>query len=197
MSMACHGRFRQVKINIGNIYEYFNRKVMYKTTFTAIFVILATLVFASGHSASKNMEQKTESQERNRSVIFRKKGTLIFINRILHEISKRIEIEVADSASEKNQGLMNRTSMPDSRGMLFVLERFGPRSMWMKNTHIPLDVIYVNDNYEVISIQKYNKPLSTKSIISRKDAMYMIEVSAGFCDRYQIREGDRVRFSYL
>jgi uncharacterized membrane protein (UPF0127 family) len=170
---------------------------MYKTALTVIFLALIIITACPLYSAPVEVSGKTEIQEQYFAVSSRKKGSLIFIKRARREIVKRIDIEVADSDRERNRGLMNRKSMPDSQGMLFVYKEPGPRKFWMKNTHIPLDVIFVNNKYEVVSVRKHNKPFSTNSIISREDIMYVIEVSAGFCDMYNIQEGDRVRFSYL
>ena len=64
----------------------------------------------------------------------------------------------------------------------------------MKNTYIPLDIIYLNKNREIVSIQKYTQPKSTYSLPSEKAAMYVLEVNAGFSDKFNVQPGDRVEF---
>ena len=72
--------------------------------------------------------------------------------------------------------------MPDSVGMLFVFDLEKPQSFWMRNTGFSLDIIYVNNKLEIVSIQKYTHPFSEVSIPSKAPAMYVVEVNAGYCD---------------
>ncbi len=76
--------------------------------------------------------------------------------------------------------------MPDSVGMLFVFEGQEPQSFWVKNTYISLDMIYINENDEIVTIQQYTEPFSRRSYPSYKEAKYVAEVVAGFCDRYMM-----------
>ena len=93
------------------------------------------------------------------------------------------------------QGLMYRQNLPENAGMLFIFTNEEPRSFWMKNTYISLDIIYINSKKEIVSIQKYTQPRSTYSIPSEKPAMYVLEVNAGFTDKYGIHPGDKIDFS--
>jgi hypothetical protein len=65
----------------------------------------------------------------------------------------------------------------------------------MKNTFISLDIIYINSQKEIVSIQKYTQPKTTYSIPSEKPAMYVLEVNAGFTDKYRIAAGDKITYS--
>ena len=56
------------------------------------------------------------------------------------------------------RGLMDRLNLPENAGMLFIFAKDEPRSFWMKNTYISLDIIYINSNKEIVSIQKYTQP---------------------------------------
>ncbi|MBD3360475.1 DUF192 domain-containing protein [Candidatus Peregrinibacteria bacterium] len=106
-----------------------------------------------------------------------------------------INIEVADTHEERRIGLMNRQSFPEKTGMLFIFEEQKPRSFWMKNTYIPLDIIFVNEKFEIMTIQKNTEPLSEKSIFSDDPIMYTVEVNAGFTDKYEIKEGGYINYS--
>ncbi len=107
---------------------------------------------------------------------------------------KTIEVEVARSAYEHSKGLMDRTSMPHNQGMLFIFDDMSPRSFWMRNTRISLDIIFVDDQYKVVSIQKNAVPMSEESLPSEGPAKYVVEVNAGFSDLYNIRPGDSLSF---
>jgi hypothetical protein len=108
----------------------------------------------------------------------------------------QLDIEIADNDEERMRGLMDRQNLPDNAGMLFIFPNEEPRSFWMKNTFISLDIIYINSRKEIGSIQKYTQPKSTYSIPSEKPAMYVLEVNAGFTDKNGINAGDKIDFSF-
>ena len=87
-------------------------------------------------------------------VIFQKEGELVFIDTESQEILKEIDIEIADTAYERKQGLMFRKSMQEDQGMLFIYEKEDLRGMWMKNTYVSLDILFINGKYEIIRIYK-------------------------------------------
>lgn len=125
---------------------------------------------------------------------FIKQGELIFLRKETKGKIIRIEIEIADNPYERDTGLMYRNSLPDKAGMLFIYERPQPLLFWMKNTYIPLDIIFTDENLQIVRIQKNSKPLSEQLIPSYLDSMYVVEVNAGFCDSYGIKVGDYFRF---
>lgn len=124
---------------------------------------------------------------------FRKDGELTFADPNNNKL-KTISIEIADSPGEQEQGLMYRHSMPDSCGMLFIFDETKPQSFWMKNTIIPLDIIYIGEDRKIVTIAKNAVPYSEKSIPSVKPARYVVEVNAGFTDTYNIKEGSTIVF---
>ncbi len=101
-------------------------------------------------------------------------------------------VEIAESDYEQQQGLMFRQSLPDGQGMLFIYPDEQVRSFWMKNTPVSLDMIFINSRYEIVKIRKYTHPNSEKTYSSEKPAQYVVEVVAGYCDTYGIREGQRI-----
>ena len=129
--------------------------------------------------------------------LFQKEGELEFIDTESQKILKEIDIEIADTAYEKEKGLMFRKSMQEDQGMLFIYEKEDLRGIWMKNTYISLDILFINEKYEIVIIYKNAVPLSTSPMLSYEDAMYVVEVTAGFCDTYNIKEGDIVSFKYI
>ncbi|NNE34292.1 MAG: DUF192 domain-containing protein [Rhodothermales bacterium] len=98
----------------------------------------------------------------------------------------RIAIELAESAQEQETGLMNRRSLPALGGMLFVSDVSRERSFWMKNTPLPLDIIFVRSDSTIANIVKRTTPLSRDYIKSDGIVQNVLEVRAGFTDKYGI-----------
>ena len=88
---------------------------------------------------------------------FKKEGELVFLDKATKNEIKKIDIEIAEKALERQQGLMYRTSMPDSVGMLFIFEREELQSFWMKDTYISLDILYVSGENEIQTIYRNTK----------------------------------------
>lgn len=101
------------------------------------------------------------------------------------------DVELADSDAERELGLMNRPSMPADRGMLFDFKQVAPVSMWMKNTLIPLDMLFVDSSGRIISIGQ-GKPQSTRLISSGGAVLAVIELNRGTARAKKISVGDRV-----
>ena len=123
---------------------------------------------------------------------FKKEGELTFFKGKLNEEIKTIDIEIAEDNYERALGLMYRVNMGENVGMLFIMEQEKPQSFWMRNTYISLDIIYVDKELNIVKIQKYTEPLSEESVPSVKKAKFVVEVIAGFCDKYMIEEGDYI-----
>tara|TARA_B100000700_G_C14568048_1_gene634271 strand:+ start:127 stop:495 length:369 start_codon:yes stop_codon:yes gene_type:complete len=104
-----------------------------------------------------------------------------------------INAEVADSPASHLQGLMNRTKLPWSSGMLFVYPTPYRISLWMKNTQIPLSVAFINNNRQIIHITDM-QPNTTTIHRSPIPAKYALEVNKGWYEKYHIKAGDTVRF---
>lgn len=123
---------------------------------------------------------------------FRKDASLAFLSKNNADTIRIIDIQLAKTDQQREDGLMYRKSMSDDQGMLFIFPDMEERSFWMKNTYISLDIIYLDDKLEIVSIQKYATPLSEQSLPSFKKAQYVLEVNGGFCDKYHIGYGDKV-----
>jgi uncharacterized membrane protein (UPF0127 family) len=87
---------------------------------------------------------------------------------------------------------MHRQSMPDDRGMLFIFEATRPVSFWMKNTPMPLDLLFIAEDGRIVSILG-GEPFSPAIISPREPARYVLELKAGTAEREGITEGDLVR----
>ena len=105
---------------------------------------------------------------------------------------RSFSIEIADDGEERARGLMFRQSMADDHGMLFVFEQSRPLSFWMKNTPMPLDLLFIADDGRVIAILP-GEPYSTAAIGPGEPARFVLELKAGTAQKSGIAVGDRLR----
>jgi uncharacterized membrane protein (UPF0127 family) len=105
----------------------------------------------------------------------------------------RFKVEIADTESERQHGLMYRTAMPQGHGMLFIFEDAAPRSFWMHNTYMPLDIIYIGADGRIVSIVNGAQPFDDTPLPSRYPANGVLELYSGEAARLGIKAGDRVR----
>ena len=109
----------------------------------------------------------------------------------------RFEVEVVDDDESRSKGLMFRKSMPDDHGMLFDFRREEPVYFWMKNTYIPLDMIFIAADGRIVSIAHDTTPLSEATVSSRGAVRYVLEVNAGTARRLHLSAGDTVRHARI
>lgn len=161
----------------------------------AIIIVVVAVIFIKGSRKGIPKVNPVENRqvETVQEPVFRNDGQLKFWSG--NKDLKTITIEIARTEASRTQGLMFRKAMPDSCGMLFVFEQVQPLSFWMKNTHIPLDIIFVDDHYKIITIAKNTEPFSEKSIPAAREGLYVVEVNAGFTDIYHIAEGNTISFT--
>jgi len=160
-----------------------------------VLVVVMVVVFVRGsqkgipkvNPVTNNPVQKMDEPA------FRKDGQLVFLDH--KKKLKTISMEIAQTEETRNQGLMYRKSMPDSCGMLFVFDKMQPLSFWMKNTIMSLDIIFIDDHFKIVTIAKNTTPYSEASIHSASDGMYVVEVNAGFTDKYNVEEGNTITFT--
>jgi hypothetical protein len=110
---------------------------------------------------------------------------------------KCFKVEIAKTPQQRERGLMYRDSLATNSGMLFVFEQEGNYPFWMKNTKIPLDMIWTNKDKKVVFIAKNVRPCDVDqcpNIISDKTAMYVLEINAGLADKIGIKQGDGFDF---
>ncbi len=164
----------------------------------ALVLLLGIFLTACGQQKSEvSVRQKVaEKLKTPEHIPFRKDGTLTFIRADGRPIVT-IDIEIAETDSARQRGLMQRPSLPPRSGMLFLFDREEPQSFWMANTPLSLDIIFVDADSQIVDIHKYARPFSTDVIASAAPAKFVVEVPAGFTDQYGILEGDRIRWRRL
>jgi hypothetical protein len=104
----------------------------------------------------------------------------------------RVSVEIAATEAKRQFGLMYRQELPEMHGMLFIFLKEQPLSFWMKNTPLPLDIIFISAAHTIVSIAQNTTPFSEKPLPSGKPAQFVLEVNGGFCQRHGIAAGDRV-----
>lgn len=110
------------------------------------------------------------------------------------EEAYRFFVEIADSEAERSRGLMFRQLLTDDFGMLFVFDSESFQSFWMRNTFVSLDIIFIDEGGEIVSISEDTEPLTDTSERSEAPAKYVLEVPAGTSDALGIDAGDHVEF---
>jgi uncharacterized membrane protein (UPF0127 family) len=111
--------------------------------------------------------------------------------------SHSFNVEVAATEEARRRGLMFRESLPENSGMLFQYDRVRIVAMWMKDTPLPLDMLFVRPDGVIANIAAQTTPGSMTPIYSEEPVNAVLELNAGTCDRLQIRAGDRVRHPFF
>jgi uncharacterized membrane protein (UPF0127 family) len=163
-----------------------NLPLLYKVIAAGIIVIAAIyfLFVNTGKTVNSNDEE----------YMFKKDGELTFLDSS-GTMTTKINIQIANTEYDRELGLMFRKSMDENRGMLFIFPDTQARSFWMRNTVIPLDIIFIDDSKTVLNIAKNTTPYSDVSYPSAGPAKYVVEVNGGFCDRHNIATGSKVNWN--
>lgn len=127
---------------------------------------------------------------------FKHEGNLQLIDS-LGTVKQNLKIELADNDFERQTGLMYRKKLDTNKGMLFIFDDIRVRSFYMKNTYIPLDIIYIDSNNIILSIIKNAEPLNQKSLPSEGPVKYVLEINAGLSDLWDLQSGDKINYKIL
>jgi len=109
----------------------------------------------------------------------------------------KFDVEVAADDESRERGLMNRRYLPPDRGMLFEFQHEGPVSFWMKNTYIPLDMIFISRAGVVTNVVANAEPLSERVIPSGPACSAVLELNGGSAASIGVRIGDRVEHKFF
>lgn len=118
------------------------------------------------------------------------KGTLYFLKN-----ATKLKLEIVSTASTIKKGLMFRKKLQANHGMLFVFADYKPRSFWMKNTYIPLDVLFLQDDL-IVDLHSNATPLSLQHIPTAQNCNVVLEVNAGYIQAHHIKIGDRIHIDF-
>ena len=151
------------------------------------FFILLTTVLAAG------CEPGQQENVIQTDIPFRPDARLHLLNPD-NSVIATLAVELASGDSARARGLMNRRSLPANGGMLFLDNTERVQTFWMKNTPLPLDLIFISADSQVVNIAKRAMPFSETTISSEMPAQYVLEVRAGFADRHGLNDSTRVRW---
>ena len=107
------------------------------------------------------------------------------------------QVEIARDDASRARGLMDRRFMPPDHGMLFEFDREAPEAFWMKDTYIPLDMIFISRTGVVTNIVADAEPLSERTIPSGPPCMAVLELNGGAAARIGLKVGDKVRHPFF
>lgn len=133
-------------------------------------------------SGEKGASIKTQPEQTS-AVLLRARGRTI-----------RVKVEVVRTPETRARGLMYRRELAADAGMLFIFERQETQSFWMKNTYLPLDMIFIDDERRVVGVVHDAEPLTTTSRSVDEPSRYVLEVNAGFARRHGVATGTVVTF---
>ena len=108
-----------------------------------------------------------------------------------------VSVEIANTPATREQGLMYRTDLGADAGMLFLFPHDEDLRFWMKNTPLPLDMVFIDASRAIVGIVADTRPFSTQGLGVGKPSRYVLEVHAGFCAKHGIAAGDKVDFEQI
>lgn len=149
-------------------------------------ILIIALVLSCKESEKKIIKTTT--------VEFKKEGELQILRKETDSVLIRLDIEIADNEYETATGLMYRSSMEAEQAMLFIFDDMAMRSFYMKNTEIPLDIIFLDDQGRIVSFQKNAQPFNENGLTSKVPAKYVLEVNAGMADKWSLAIGDKISY---
>lgn len=107
------------------------------------------------------------------------------------------QVEVADNPTKRELGLQYRRELPPDRGMIFLFPAESQHSFWMKNTPLPLDMIFISRDKKIVGIVERAVPFSLDSRSVAAPSQFVLEINGGLSRQYGVRVGDSVRFEGL
>lgn len=144
--------------------------------------------------ASSSCKQETKNRTiAPTEISFKKEGELILLKQD-GKFVRKIDIEIADDDYQRETGLMHRSSLKESQGMLFTFEQEEQRNFHMKNTLISLDLIYLNKDGVIINFSENAKPESLASLPSQVPAQYVLEINGGLAEDWVLEIGDKIEW---
>lgn len=161
-----------------------------KKIFVFVFIVFVGLTFQNCKDSSRS-----ENVNLTRKVLFKKQGSLEILKKNTDSVIATFDIEIADNDFKTQTGLMYRDSMEENQAMLFIFPDAQIRSFYMKNTEIPLDILYFNSDKTLVEFYENAKPFDETSLPSRTPSQYVLEINGGLSEKLGIERGDKIRWS--
>lgn len=154
-----------------------------------IFIALGLTIGSIFSCAEDTKNTSIETDE----IPFTKEGELFLLK--AGDTLQKLDIEFAITPYEQQTGLMYRNTLEANQGMLFIYSKEAIHSFYMKNTYIPLDLIFFGQDSVAVSFQENAKPLDETSLPSKVPAQFILEINAGKVKEWNISEGDKMTVS--
>lgn len=156
--------------------------------------ITAIMVFGLLLLGSASCKEKSSSESiKTETVDFTREGELQIFKK--DSLLRTLDVEFAETDYEVQTGLMYRQSMEDNQGMLFIFPDVAMHSFYMKNTEFALDIIFIDENRNIVSFQKNAQPLNESGLSSQVPVKYVLEINAGLSDTWNLSVGDSISFT--
>lgn len=155
-----------------------------KTFFILAFLINLALSNTLSYPAHSREQLDINNYNNNLQIINGKNG----------QLTTSFQVKIADTRSDQEKGLMYIKELPKNMGLLFNFSQEKVLKMWMKNTLIYLDMLFIDKNGKIVKIAKSAKPLSKKLISSKVKAKMVLEINGGLSQELGIEVGDKIRF---
>ena len=162
--------------------------IIRKSYFYVFLIMLCSLIFYSSSAISEKAKHLKDLAGWDK--------TTVIIQTHENEIIE-FRVLIAQSNKQRRQGLMNIESMEEDQGMLFIFDPSRKVSMWMSNTPMTLDMLFIDKNGKIINIAKSTTPYSTKGISSEGSINWVLEINGGLSDQLNIKNGAHVRLSSI
>ncbi len=154
------------------------------------FIIFLSVITVIVNSCKEQPKQVIKTEP----VVFTKEGELTLLKQATDSIITKLNVEFAESEYETQTGLMYRKSMADDQGMLFIFDDERLHSFYMKNTEIPLDIIFIKSDSTIASFQENAQPFNESGLSSQVAIQYVLEVNAGLAQKWLLEIGDKIDF---
>jgi len=152
---------------------------------TSIVWLAATQVAVAGDGQEADTQATLEPQSLEPLTIVATSGNFVF------------DVEIADEPAERQVGLMNREKMPPRQGMLFDFNEIRPVAMWMHNTPLSLDMIFIRPDGTIANIAQRTTPYSRQTIESAGPVSHVLEINAGISALIGLKPGDRIQHRFF
>jgi uncharacterized protein len=148
--------------------------------------IVATMLGVTGISLGTNLARERTKDAKTQESLER-------LEIVSGATTHIFQTEVMKTPEQRSKGLMFRQFMPDDRGMLFDFDREEPVAMWMRNTYIPLDMLFIRANGVIHRIHERAQPLDETTIPAGAPVRYVLEINGGIAAKLGLKAGDRVK----
>ncbi len=139
--------------------------------------------------------EETKSTIETVPIAFKREGGLSLYRSGTDSVIVQLDIEIADTEYETQTGLMYRDAMKAQQGMFFIFPEEAMHSFYMKNTKLPLDLLFIDSKMKVATIEENAQPMDEAGISSRVPIQYVLEVNAGMVESWGVKQGDSIAYT--